>query len=277
METEASPESIRRVTSADGSSIGFEVVGSGPPLLLVHTMAVDRTQFAPLRDLFAKDFTVHLVDRRGYGLSAEEAHGDYSLEREAQDIAAVVEAIGEPVYVWGHAYGGLCVLEAAMRSVPFKSILVDDLAVGGPTPPVPPELTESMAKALEAGDRDGALEQFFRTIVGLTDEQIDPQRGTELWDTRTGSIHLFVREAQVSNGYRYDRGRLAEIGCPVHFVVGQESPQMMRDGTPAAHEATPGSEFTVLEGRLFTTMYADPESAARQVEDWLLGGRRQND
>lgn len=270
MEPEAVPESIRRVTSADGSTIGIELVGSGPPLLLVHTMAVDRTQFAPLRDLFARRFTVYLPDRRGYGLSTEEAGGDYSLEREAEDLAAVVESIGEPPFSWGHSYGGICVLELAMQGVPFKGILADDLAVGDPTPPVPPELTRGMAKALETGDRDEALEQFFRTIVGLNDEQIDGHRGTPLWDTRAGSIHLFVREAQVSNAYRHDRDRLAAIECPVHYVVGKESPQAMREGTQAAHDTTPGSGLTVLEGRLLTTMYADPESAARQVEDWLL-------
>jgi pimeloyl-ACP methyl ester carboxylesterase len=273
MESAAAPESIRHVTSADGSAIGFEVVGSGPPLLLVHTIAIDRTQFAPLRDLFARHFTVYLVDRRGYGLSAEGADGDYSLEREAEDIAAVAQTIGEPLFVWGHSFGGICVLEAAMRGVPFESILADDLAAGGAIPPFPPDLMTGMAKALDAGDRDGALGQFFRSVVGLSDEHIDSLRGTPLWDTRAGTIHLVAREAHVANGYRYDRGRLVKIGCPIRFIVGQESPQMMRDATHAAHDATPDSELTVVAGRLFTTMYADPESAARQVENWLLGGR----
>jgi pimeloyl-ACP methyl ester carboxylesterase len=277
MEAEAPPESIRHVTSADGSSIGFEVVGSGPSLLLVHTMAIDRTQFAPIKDLLAGDFTLHLPDRRGYGLNEEVPDDGYSLDREAEDLAAVVEAIGEDVLVWGHSYGGVCVLEAAARGVPFKSILADDIAVGGPNPPVRPELTEGMARALEAGDRDSALEQFLRTIVGLNDEQIGMQRGTPFWETRAATIHLFVRDALACNHYRYDPEDLAKIKCPVRFVFGQESPPIMREGTEAAHNAMPGSELTVVEGRLFTTMYTDPESAARQVRDWFLGDGRQDD
>jgi pimeloyl-ACP methyl ester carboxylesterase len=277
MEAEAAPESIRRVTTADGSSIGFELAGSGPPLLLVHTMAIDRTQFAPIKDLLARRFTVHLTDRRGYGLSADVPDDGYSIEREAEDLAAVIEAIGEPPFAWGHGYGGVCILEAAAHGVPFKTILADDLAMGGPNPPVSPQLTKGMSEALEAGDRDGALELFLRDIVGLNDEQIEMQRGTPFWENRAATIHLFVRDARLANHYRYDRDRLAGISSPVQFAIGTESPQIMRECTEAAHEAMPGSELAVFEGRLFTTMFSDPETAARQVEDWLLGARRQDD
>jgi pimeloyl-ACP methyl ester carboxylesterase len=272
MEAGAQPESVRHVRSADGSSIGFEVLGSGPPLLLVHTMAIDRTQFAPLKDLLARDFTLYLVDRRGYGLSADVPDDGYSLEREAEDIAALVDAIGEPPLAWGHSYGGVCVLEAGGRGILFKAILADDLAMGGPSPPVPRELTDGMARAIEEGDRDAALELFLRTIVGLNDEQIEMQSGTDFWKTRAATIHLFVRDAAQANTFRYDPERLANISCPVRFVVGEETPEVMLGSTRAAHEAMPGSEWTETPGRLFTTMYSDPETAARQVKDWLRDG-----
>jgi pimeloyl-ACP methyl ester carboxylesterase len=82
------------IGSPDGTRIGCEVVGDGPPLLAIHGTTADRGRWAAVRDALAGRFRLHLMDRRGRGLSADEAPGDYSIEREAQDIRALVAAIG---------------------------------------------------------------------------------------------------------------------------------------------------------------------------------------
>src|SRR5712675_1224064 len=93
--------------SADGTVIGYESVGSGPPLLLVHGSTGTRARWSSVRAPLAQRHTVHAMDLRGRGLSTAEA-GPYSLPREAEDVAAVAEAIGSSVgdvYVVGHSYG----------------------------------------------------------------------------------------------------------------------------------------------------------------------------
>ena len=99
------------VVSPDGSRIAFESSGAGPAMLLVHGTSATRIRWAPVREKLAARYTVHEMDRRGRGGSVAES-GPYSLAREAQDVAAVAEAIGGDVYVVGHSYGALCVIAA---------------------------------------------------------------------------------------------------------------------------------------------------------------------
>ncbi len=94
-----------QVMSKDGTVIGFVHSGEGPPLLLVHGATADSTRWASITPRFEGHFTVYAMDRRGRGRSGDA--GDYNLMREAEDIAAVVDSIGEPVSVLGHSYGGL--------------------------------------------------------------------------------------------------------------------------------------------------------------------------
>ena len=85
---------MEHAVSVDGTSIGWEVAGAGPPLVLVHGSVADRGRWAAVRDLLAERFTRHLVDRRGRGLSSAEADGPYALAREAEDVCTVLRAVG---------------------------------------------------------------------------------------------------------------------------------------------------------------------------------------
>lgn len=260
------------VTSADGSVIGYEVVGQeGPPLLVVHGGAADRTQWAPIKEPLAESFTVYLMDRRGRSLSAAEAGNGYSLEREAEDIVAVAGAIGQPTSVFGHAFGGLATLKAALLGADFTRILIDESPSGLPGPPLmDPEVEAGMRGALEEGGRDGMLEFFLRHVVGLDDAAIEGVRGTPIWETRKGIVHTLLREARVAFGYEREVEALAAIDVPVRIVVGDESTEPMRVGAEAMHRDMPQSELVVLKGRLFTTMYTDPTAVVEQLREYFL-------
>ena len=265
----------KHVTSADGSRIGCEVVGDGPPVVLVHGTAADRTQWAPMAGPLGQRFTVYVLDRRGRGLSAEEAAGPYALDREAEDIAAVVESIGGRPFVFAHSYGGLCTLKAAADGVEFERMCIDESPSGRPGPPmVPDQVVDGLAAALDGGGPDAALEFFLRNVVGLQEEQIAGMRPTPVWQARTATIHTVVREARSANAYQREGDRLAQVGYPVRFIVGEQSPPPMRGAMEAAHGDMPGSEFDVVDGRLFTSMYADPPSVAQQLGDWFLAPAR---
>ena len=258
------------VTSADGTRIGYEVVGAGPPLLVIHGGAADRTQWYAIKDPLASRFTTYLMDRRGRGLSAEEAERPYALEREAEDVAAVVDAIGDPPYVFSHSIGGLCALKAAADGVRFRKLVIDEAPTGRPGPsPLPDEVTDRMARSVDAGDPDGALEVFLRAI-GLNDEQIEGVRGTEMWVSRVATIHTIVRETRANGAYRREAERLAALAFPVRFIVGTGSTDALRQAAEAAHGDMPRSELVTVDGRLFTSMYADPDATAGAIVDWFL-------
>jgi pimeloyl-ACP methyl ester carboxylesterase len=103
------------VSSPDGTVIGFETLGAGPPMVLVHGTGADHARWTAVREQLAERYRLHLVDRRGRGLSRDEAPG-YAIRREGEDIAAVAEAAGGDVYLVAHSYGALCALEAVRKT-----------------------------------------------------------------------------------------------------------------------------------------------------------------
>ena len=94
------------IVSPDGTRIGYESAGAGPPLLLVHGSTGTRARWSPVLPALTERYAVHAMDRRGRGLSAAEIE-PYSLGREAEDVAAIAETLGGNVYVLGHSYGGV--------------------------------------------------------------------------------------------------------------------------------------------------------------------------
>jgi pimeloyl-ACP methyl ester carboxylesterase len=111
---EAASTSKRRelitVTSKDGTPVAVECAGTGPTLLFVHGGVGDRTRWTPMIPLLAAKFTTCAMDRRGHGASGDSP--EYSLLKEAEDVAAVVNSRPGPVLVFGHSYGGVAAIEA---------------------------------------------------------------------------------------------------------------------------------------------------------------------
>src|SRR5689334_21729122 len=102
---------VHKVTSADGTVIGYRQLGSGPGLILVHGGMMGAQSFMKLGQMLASDFTVYIVDRRGRGLSGP--HGDYSLAKESQDIRAVIKATGS-TNIFGLSAGGIVALQTVL-------------------------------------------------------------------------------------------------------------------------------------------------------------------
>jgi pimeloyl-ACP methyl ester carboxylesterase len=100
------------VTSATGTTVSYDRYGAGPPLVLVHGTFSDHvTNWQHVKPLLEKRFTVFAVARRGRGET--EATKGHTVEDESGDVAAVIDAAGEPPYVLGHSYGAACTLGAA--------------------------------------------------------------------------------------------------------------------------------------------------------------------
>ena len=100
------------VTTESGTPLAYWRSGKGPPLVLVHGTAADHSRWRPVLPALEERFTVYAIDRRGRGGSGDS--DDYAVEREFEDVAAVVDSLGEPVNLLGHSYGGLVALEAAL-------------------------------------------------------------------------------------------------------------------------------------------------------------------
>lgn len=259
-------ERTGRVRSADGSVVGFEVVGSGRPLVAIHGGTADRTRWYPVRDQLAQLFAVYLVDRRGRGLSTQEADGDYRIEREGEDIAAVLEAVGEPGLVVGHSFGGLVALEAALLSELVAGLVLYEPAAATPgNVPVEDVVLDRFDDLLREGRAEDALVLFFTDVVGVTRDAVEAMRGSPIWEARLTVLHTSVREGRAANGYSLDPGRFKSVSVPVKILLGTESPRWLRAAAEAAHTSLPGSALVHLEGQGHMAIDEAPERIVAEI------------
>ncbi len=260
-------------TSADGSVIGCELAGDGPPLLLIHGSTADRHRWAAVKDALAERFRLHLMDRRGRGLSARENPDNYALQREAEDIRAVVGAIGGPVLVLSHSYGGAASLEAATDCSGIVRMLVYEPALSTDQGSLnPDEAVAEIEAAVASGDREATLTLFFGRMLELDQGAIDAMRATPVWEHRLAASHTLGRELRAANEYRAEPARLAAIGVPVRILLGTATTVGLTRAAHSVADAVPGAELVELPGHGHAAMDADPPMFVSQVEDWLGGG-----
>jgi pimeloyl-ACP methyl ester carboxylesterase len=257
------PVETLEVTSPDGTRIGCEVLGEGPPLLAVHGSAADRSRWSAVRDALAARFRLHLMDRRGRGLSRAEAPGPYSLQREADDVRAVVGAIGAPALVLAHSYGATCALAAAADCPGIDRLLAYEPVFGADV--FPRDALPELDAALACGDRDAALEIFFRRGQSQPPEAIAEMRATPLWQARLAAVHTLPREARAANAYRPHL-----IGPALRVLVGTESPPRLQ---APAQQAAQSGELRELPGHAHAAMDTGPALFVAEVEGFFSAGR----
>ena len=136
-----------KVVSEDGTPIAVWRSGAGPPLVLIHGAAADHNRWAPVLPALEERFAVFAVDRRGRGRSGDAA--DYALEREYEDVVAVVESAGAEVSVLGHSYGGICALEAALLTDAIRALVLYEPPMGYLKSP--PHVVDRLHTLLEEG------------------------------------------------------------------------------------------------------------------------------
>lgn len=249
------------VVSPDGTVIGYESVGAGPPLLLVHGSTGTRARWRPVTPELARRYTVHAMDRRGRGLSTAEAE-PYSLGREAEDVAAVAEAVGGDVYVVGHSYGALAVLDAAPITRAFRRIVLYE-------PPIPSLGLDvgspgGWARITALSDPRDILEAFYRETLQLSESAIKDLANRE-FPYLAGSIrHTAGRELAQTRAYRLTE-RHANITTPVRMLLGTESPAYLRAATAVLAAKIPGATIVALHGQGHQAIDYDPDQFARAV------------
>jgi pimeloyl-ACP methyl ester carboxylesterase len=257
--------------SNDGTRIGWVTVGAGEPVLLVHGGAADHTRLEAFAAWLSDRYEMHLVDRRGRGLSSDGA--EYSIEREYDDVAAVAESIGNGMTVFGHSYAGPIVLGAALRGDAIARAICYEgwpAVTGGPnwyhsTGDVPAKLQA----LIDAGDDDGAVAMTFREIVGLSDEQVASMRGRPEWAGRLAAVHTLPRELRTEASITLSGGDLRSITASVLFLIGGQNqdrlvPQARQLCTFVRH-----ARIAVLPGQGHMAMDTAPEMLAAAITTFI--------
>lgn len=259
--------------SADGTSIVAQKSGEGPPLVVVHGIAGDATRWTTVRARLSAKFTLFAVDRRGRGASGDSP--SYSIVREAEDVVALVDAIGEDVFLLGHSFGGVVALEASSMLVErTKAPRVTKLMVYEPfVPALPaPEATPLMREYLalsEAGDREALVLRFLREIVQMSDAEIGRLRSHSSWPARVAAAPTIAREMAAIERHRFDPAPLVSDGLAIRMLLGEQSPAFLREATSRLASMLPGTRIVELPQQKHIAMDTAPDLFVREVSSFF--------
>jgi pimeloyl-ACP methyl ester carboxylesterase len=248
------------VISRDGTPIAYELRGHGPPLVMVHGSAVDHTRWGGVVSTLAEHFTLHMMDRRGRGKSGDGPA--YAVEREFEDVAAVLEATEVPACVLAHSYGSLCALEAARLTTRLVRMALYEppLPVPGQPRSFPADLGRRLAALLAAGDRAQVVETFLREVLHMREAEIARLRRTSSWPVRLEAAATLPREVSVATTYRFVPESFAQVRVPIMFLLGNRSLAYLQASTRMAAAAFPGSRVEVLAGHGHAAMSTGPKA-----------------
>lgn len=262
---------MQTVRSPDGTRIAFWRSGAGPPLLLVHGATADHsTTWRLVSPALERRFTVFAMDRRGRGGSGDTT--PYSLQREAEDVAAVVDSVGGPVDVLGHSFGALCAIEAARLTTRMRRlILYEGVPLNG-SALYEPGSADRIDALLAAGDVEGTLIALYRDIVAMPAHEIELLRSQrDAWARRLANAPSMPRELREEQRYVFAGERFAGVRTPTMILVGGASPGRELENARGIAAALHDARVVVLPGQQHAAMHAAPEEFVHAVLAFLDG------
>lgn len=260
---------IERVSSADGTSIAFERTGDGPPLVLVGGAFCDRTARAsgtPLAALLSPHFTAISYDRRGRGDSSDSAN--WALEREIEDLGAVIRAAGGSAYVYGISSGAVLGLAAAARELPISKLALYEppLMLDPGRAAVFGDLAEQLRGHAAAGRRSEAAELFLTRVVQVPSPAVAQMKQGPMWRGLEALAHTLSYDVRITALTPALLDQAPGAHAETLALYGEACPPWMRDAILALAKAMPKGSARMLAGQ---THDVDPQLLANALREFF--------
>jgi pimeloyl-ACP methyl ester carboxylesterase len=260
---------VMTTISLDGTPIACWRSGQGPALVLVHAGTTDHHSWDPLLPTLTAHFTVYAMDRRGRGGSGDSPA--YAIEREFEDVAAVVDSFGEPVHLLGHSYGALCALGAARLTPNVAKLVLYEPPVVPFSNRFPPGFIAELEGLIAEGRRDETLARFSQVVLERSSQEIERMRGQPNWEARLAAAHTVARETALEDRYRFEPGQFTDmVKTPTLLLQGELSQPFLKSSTQVVHAALPNSRMVVMPGQGHFAMRTAPELFLTEVLSFLL-------
>ncbi len=235
------------VVSKDGTLITYDVLGQGPPLVIVNgALSVRNFVFArKTAEELAKTFTVYNYDRRGRGDSTD--NPSYSVAKEIEDVAAICKAAGSKPFVVGFSSGAALALEAAAAGVPMAGLYAYEppYVRADPNDKTDIDFREKLEAYRANGQRDEAVTYFMKT-VGVPGFGVAIMKMLPMWKVMRSVAHTLPYDAAVMDGFKVPTKRLAAIKVPTTVANGAKTSPALKIGAKAAADAVPKSQYRVV-------------------------------
>ncbi|HEY6638256.1 MAG TPA: alpha/beta hydrolase [Solirubrobacterales bacterium] len=258
-------------TSADGTAIVFERAGEGAPVIIVGGAFNDRHSATALAEQLAPSFTVYTYDRRGRGDSGFTE--PYAVEREIEDLEAVIDAVGGSASLFGHSSGGALALETTARGLSVSRLAMYEppYIVDETRPPLPEDYVEHLEELTAAGKRREIVGYFMTNAVGMPAEMVEPMLDSPMVGDMESLAHTVSHDGRVLlRGSMYGEPLPAEwrdsVTVPTLVMDGGNSPDWLHNSCRALVALLPDVCYRTLDGQ---DHGASPEAIAPALEDFL--------
>lgn len=240
--------------SKDGTNIAFDRHGDGgPSLVLVSGAMATRAMETPFAEEISAHFTVYSYDRRGRGDSGDTT--PYAVEREIEDLEALIEAAGGSAFMFGQSSGGVLSLRAAASGleIPKLAVYEPPFVVDDSRPPLPDDYVERLDELIAEGRRGDALEYFMTVSAGVPDEYIAHMKSDPAWQTSEEVAHTIAYDGRVMgdtmSGKPLSSSPWDSIEVPTLVMDGGASEGWVQNGARQLAEVLPDSRYVTLEGQ----------------------------
>jgi pimeloyl-ACP methyl ester carboxylesterase len=244
------------LTSHDGTTITFDRTGEGPALIFVsgafHHRHIDPSAPQPAAPP-APRFTTYTYDRRGRGESSDTP--PYAVEREVEDLQALIEAAGGSAFVFGHSSGAVLALHAAAHGLAIRKLALYEppFVVDESRPPVPQDYLAHLNELIAAGRRGDAVEYWMTAAVGMPAEAVAPMRTSPMIPALETVAHTLPYDGAIMGdtltGSTAPLKRWASLAVPTLVMDGGASPAWARNAVQALVDVLPHAQRRTIEGQ----------------------------
>ncbi|TYB44628.1 alpha/beta fold hydrolase [Actinomadura chibensis] len=245
------------VASADGTTIAYTAWGDGDPIVIVDGATAHRAttpENARTAELLAGDFRVINYDRRGRGGSGDTA--PYAVEREFEDLAAIIEGAGggRPATVFGWSSGGFLALNAAQAGVPVGRLALFEppAVVDDARPPLPADYVERLDAAVAEGRPGDAVALFMTAAAMMPEEAVQGMRGSDFWPALEAVAPTIAYDGRnvgdAMSGRPLRADRWDKVGVPVLVLHGEDTWPALAAGAKAVADHLPTATLKAIPG-----------------------------
>ncbi|MBS1911338.1 MAG: alpha/beta hydrolase [Bacteroidetes bacterium] len=239
---------MNTVASKDGTRIAYDRSGSGPAVIMVGGAMSFRAfpGFGLMHDLLAANFTAINYDRRGRGDSGDTK--PYAVEREVEDIAALIDAAGGSACLWGYSSGAALAVHAAAAGLDIVKLALYEppymVGTAGQRPPK--DHREQLQRLVDAGRRSDAVKFFLAEMVGIPSIFVTLMKVMPMWSKLKAVAHTLPYDAAVMGDFTLPTAMLSSIDLPTLVVGGEKSQEALRNAVREVAATIPGARLRML-------------------------------
>jgi pimeloyl-ACP methyl ester carboxylesterase len=260
-----------KLSSPDGTTIAYDRQGAGPALILVDgTLTVHSSGLGELARLLAPHLTIYGFDRRGRGESGDGQ--PYAVDREIDDIEALIDRAGGQAFLYGHSSGGPLAMRAAIRldGKVSRIALYEPPYNNDPGAQEPwSQYLTQLGEILAEDRRDDAVALFMR-FIGTPAEWVEEMRDAPFWPGMAAAAPTLAYDAAILGGpWPVPAELAARVRVPALVMAGDASLPFVSDAARVLSQAIPQGQFRALKGQAHEVK---PEALAPVLVEFLTGG-----